>query len=159
MPRWLIAIAFAWAAWAVQQPGLAYAHARSSLISEFGPAMCSEGSQTVLPEGFAFGRARTLLLSAAPASPGTADGRAAVAVDEDEGPIAWCISPDDPRCTPRDQGAPLQNQRAHTPMQDVSALQFPELAFGHSGVTLKPGQLGAPRAGVGLRLERPPEQR
>lgn len=152
MPRWLIAVAFAWATWAVQQPDVAYA--RASLISEFGPAMCSEGSQTVLSESFGFARALSLL-SAAPAA--STEEHVAVAVAEDEGPIAWCISPDDPRCTPRDQGAPLQSQSAHTPMQDASAMQFPELAYGRSVVTLKPIQLGAPRAGVGIRLERPPE--
>jgi hypothetical protein len=153
MPRWLIAVAFAWATWAVQQPEVA--HARASLISEFGPAMCSEGSQTVLSEGFAFGRALSLL-SAAPAA--SDDEHVAAAVAEDEGPIAWCISPDDPRCTPRDQGSPLQSQSAHTPLQDASEMQLPELAFGRGIVTLKPTQLGAPRAGVGIRLERPPEQ-
>src|ERR1700712_114493 len=118
MPRWLIAIALFWATWAVQQPGVA--HARSSLVSEFGPAMCSEGSQAVLFEGSAFGRALSLL-SAAPASHATpaagAEERAVLLAAEDEGPPAWCISPDDPRCSPRDQGAPLQSPRAPTPVQ------------------------------------------
>ena len=165
MPRWLIAVALTLATWAVQQPGVA--HARSTLISEFGPAMCSEGSQAVLLDGVGFGRSLALL-SAAP-SPSAllsagVDERAGMladaGADEQEGPIAWCISPDDPRCAPRDQseGSPLQGLRAHTSMQDVSASKFPALAFGRSVVTFRPVQLGAPRAGVGLRLERPPQR-
>jgi len=163
MPRWLIAVALTLATWAVQQPGVA--HARSTLISEFGPAMCSEGSQAVLLDGVGFGRSLTLL-SAAPSpsallSAGVDERTGIVAdADEQEGPIAWCISPDDPRCAPRDQSesTPLQSLRAHTSMQDVSASKSPALAFGRSVVTLRPVQLGAPRAGVGLRLERPPQR-
>jgi hypothetical protein len=124
--------------------------------------MCSEGSQTVLMEGFAFARARTLL-SAAPAvvvsTPvAAAEERMGLTAGDDEGPPAWCISPDDPRCSPRDQSAPVQSQRANAPLQNASIVQFPELAFGRSVDTLRPVQLGAPRSGVGIRLERPPEQ-
>lgn len=156
MFRWVIAIALSWSAWAVQQP--AVAHARSSLSSELGPAMCGEGAQTVLPEELTLGRA----VSQAPVQ-GASDERIAAAVSgmrapatQDEGPPAWCISPNDPRCAPRDQSSPLQGPRAHVPMQDVTAMRWPELAAESGNAKLRPLPLGAARPGVGLRLERPP---
>jgi hypothetical protein len=152
MSRWVIAIALSWSAWAVQQP--AVAHARSQLSSELGAAMCGEGSQTVLLEELTLGRA----LSSA-AAPIVLDEDAPVLrarAQQDDAPPAWCISPDDPRCAPRDQSAPLQGPRALVPMQDAAAMRWPELAAESGSSILRAEQLGAPKAGVGLRVERPP---
>ena len=167
MSRWVIAIALSWSAWALVQP--AVVHARALLSSELAPAMCGEGSQTVWREDIALGRAlsvsaaddnatSTLLRTAAAhGALGTHGAREANDAHEaDDAPVAWCISPDDPRCAPRDQGAPLDGPRGHVPMQDVAAMRWPELAANSGNSSLPPQQLGAPRAGVGLRLERPP---
>lgn len=163
MSRWVIAIALTWSAWAAQQP--AVVHARSLLSSELGPAMCGEGAQTVLPEELAelaLGRAvsHTPALSAptiVPTTP-TTDARSAsgLVAAHDDGPPAWCISPDDPRCAPRDQSSPLQGPRAHVPMQDVTAMRWPELAAESGNDKLRSLPLGAASPGVGLRIERPP---
>jgi hypothetical protein len=167
MSRWVIAIALSWSAWAVTQP--AVVHARALLSSELAPAMCAAGSQTVWWEDLLLGRALTVSAahdvedSAAPILLRTAaghdvrDGQDARDVHEaDDAPIAWCISPDDPRCAPRDQSAPLDGPRGHVPMQDVTAMRWPDLAADSGKSNLSPEQLGAPRAGVGLRLDRPP---
>jgi hypothetical protein len=159
MSRWVIAIALTWSAWAVQQPQVAQAHARASLSADLGPAMCGEGSQTVLPEELVLGRALsqtqtvTAPVQAALVEGGAMNDEAA----QDEGPLAWCISPDDPRCAPRDQSAPLDSPRLVVPMQDAAAMRWPELAAQSGVATLRPEQLGAPRAGAGLRVERPPQ--
>ncbi|HET8938755.1 MAG TPA: hypothetical protein VFN67_35160 [Polyangiales bacterium] len=170
MSRWVIAIALSWSAWAVQQP--AVAHARSSLSSELGPAMCGEGAQTLLPEELTLGRALSQL---PPQSAAAADERATAAVSgvraaalasgvrlaatQDDGPPAWCISPDDPRCAPRDQSSPMQGPRAHVPMQDVTVMRWPELAAESGSAQLRPLPLGAARPGIGMRLDRPPRAR
>ncbi|HTU57255.1 MAG TPA: hypothetical protein VMF89_02460 [Polyangiales bacterium] len=151
MSRWVIAIALSWSAWVVTQP--AVVHARS----ELAPAMCAAGSQTVWWEDLLLGRA--LPVSAAEDNAAPMLLRTAAVQDThetDDAPIAWCISPDDPRCAPRDQSAPLDGPRGHVPMQDVTAMRWPELAADSGKRNLSPQQLGAPRAGVGLRLERPP---
>lgn len=161
MSRWVIAIALSWSAWAVQQP--AVVHARSLLSSEIGPAMCGEGAQTFLLEELPLGRALSTAITPAQnerAAVGpTASWLHASATQDDgrdDGPPAWCISPDDPRCAPCDQGAPLQSPRLHVPMQYAAAIRWPELAAISCNAKLRPEQLGAPQAGVGLRIERPP---
>lgn len=156
MSRWVIAIALTWSAWAVQQP--AVAHARSLLSSELGPAMCGEGAQTLWLEELAelaLGRA----VSLAPAPSASATTTSGLVAAHDDGPPAWCISPDDPRCAPRDQGSPMQGPRAHVPMQDVTAMRWPELAAESGNAKLRPLSLGAARSGVQQRLERPPRAR
>jgi hypothetical protein len=144
MIRWVVAIAMCWATSAAMQP--AVAHARAPLSSELDMAMCGEGAQTLSFEDLTPGRPLTV-------SPVLVDRDEA---PSDEGPLAWCISPDDPRCSPRDQSAPLQSPRALVPMQDAAAMRWPALAALSGSDTLRPQQLGAPRAGVGLRLDRPP---
>lgn len=148
MSRWVIAIALSWSAWVAAQP--AVAHARPLLSSELGAAMCGDGSQTMSWEDFALGRLLTT------EEHGTSLQLRAAAAEPDDAPPAWCISPDDPRCAPRDQSAPLDGPRAHVPMQDVTAMRWPDLAADSGNVGLGPELPGAPRAGVGLRLERPP---
>lgn len=164
MSRWVIAIALSWSAWALTQP--AVVHARALLSSELAPAMCGAGSQTVWWEDLLLGRALSVSAADDNAEPTLLRTTAAHGVhaahdahaarDADDAPIAWCISPDDPRCAPRDQSAPLDGPRGHVPMQDVTAMRWPELAADSGKSNLSPQQLGAPRAGVGLRLERPP---
>jgi hypothetical protein len=144
--------------------------------------MCGEGAQTFFLEELTLGRALSVAPNTAARSfdaeeRGQAAARELAAsglrasatriehshsrvehsrVEHDDAPPAWCISPDDPRCAPHDQGAPLQGQRAHVPMQDVTAMHWPELAANSCAANLRPEQLGAPSAGVGLRIERPP---
>ena len=164
MSRWVIAIALSWSAWVAAQP--AVAHARPLLSTELGLAMCGDGSQTVSWEDLTLSRALSqgsqgsqgshgvLAVSVAEDSAAAMPLRTAVA-EEDEAPPAWCISPDDPRCSPRDQSAPLDGPRGQVPMQDVTAMRWPDLAA-ESGNGLRPEQLGAARAGVALLIERPP---
>jgi hypothetical protein len=147
MSRWVIAIALSWSAWVAAQP--AVAHARAPLSSELGAAMCGEGSQMMSWEDFTLAaedHGMPLLLLRT----------AGLEKEDDEAPPAWCISPDDPRCAPRDQSAPLDGPRARVPAQDVTAMRWPELAADSGNVGIRSELLGAPRAGVGLRLERPP---
>lgn len=149
MVRWVIAIALSWSAWALEQP--AVAHARP-LSSELSAAMCGDGSQTVSRDDLALGRVLSLgAISASEDNP----KRAAAAEADDTAP-AWCISPDDPRCAPRDQSAPLDGPRAQVPVQDVTAMRFPELAAESGKGRLRSQPLGAARAGVALLIERPP---
>ena len=159
MSRWVIAIALTWSTWAVQQPAVAHARWQSS---ELGPAMCGEGAQTLLFEELAelvLGRAVSNAPAlSAPNNSAATDARntSGLVAAHDDGPPAWCISPDDPRCAPRDQGSPLQGPRGHVPMQDVTAMRWPELAAESGNNKLRPLPLGAARPGIGLRLERPP---
>ena len=160
MSRWVIAIALSWSAWALTEP--AVAHARSvltlTLSSELGPAMCGDGAQPMSWGDFALGRVfsqSTLTVSAAEDSGAPVLLRTAAA-EQDDAPPAWCISPDDPRCAPRDQSAPLDGPRGHVPMPDVTAMRWPDLAADSGNEGLRSTQLGAARAGVGLLLERPP---
>jgi len=128
------------------------------LSSELGTAMCGDGSQLMSWEDFALGRAfsqNTLAVSVAEDSGAPVLPRTAAA-EQDDAPVAWCISPDDPRCAPRDQSAPVDGPRAHVPVQHVTAKRWPDLAADSGSDKLRPAQLGAARAGVGLSIERPP---
>lgn len=182
MIRWVVASVWLWSAWAAwERP--AVAHARQPASHELATnAICGDGAQTFHPQELALGR--TLATSAAPEQreperSGALAGASAVVVrseagssastgahsalassafspPSDDSPPAWCISPDDPRCAPRDQGAPLQGQRAHAPVQDVSGFALPELSARSAENAWRAVRLGAPRAGVGFQIERPP---
>lgn len=160
MSRWVIAIALTWSAWAVQQPAVALA--RSTFSSELGPAMCGEGALTVLFDELTPGRPLTLgPQQSTPTREGDEDQgtlrtSANPALTQDDAPPAWCFSPDDPRCAPRDQSAPSQAPRGQVPMQDAAAMPRPELAAVSGVEKLRSLPLGAVRAGVGMQLERPP---
>ena len=152
MSRWVLAIALSWSVWVAAQPALV--HARVSLSSELGSAICGEGSQTVSWDELLSGSEERRMpeLQRTLVSQYGQNGQA----DDSDPPPAWCISASDPRCAPRDQGAPLDGPSAHLPMQDVTAMRWPDLAAQSGDSSLSAEQLGAPRAGVGLRLERPP---
>jgi len=150
MKRWVIAIALVWST-PLALPAAAHARAPAP-VTDGLPAMCGDASQTVL------------FSTAAPAFGSVwqvASLAQHVAADptSDEGQTAWCVSPDDPRCAPRDTGdtgAPLHSQRSLPPLCDVGSLGAPAPACTETDSVALLARLGAPRAGVGVRLERPP---
>lgn len=148
MMRWVIAIALLLGTPLVQ-PAAAYARASSADSSMAGlPAMCGDASQTVL-------------LSTAPALGQTWQGPPLTphlaAEPVDDGQTAWCVSPDDPRCAPRDAGSPLHTQRSLPPLCELGSLRSPQPVCSESSAVALRARLGAPRAGVRVRLERPPQ--
>jgi len=75
---------------------------------------------------------------------------------DDESQPAWCLAPNDPRCTPRDVGASSEASRIPLPpppaANEFGSLLRPVAAVAPPQVR----QLGMARAGVHGRLERPP---
>lgn len=207
MIRWVIAIVWVSSTWAsLGLPAVAHARSPVGLGPEIGPAMCGDGSQTVLRDDLqllepgvrasaaARGTQKPQKLPARSASPSAGGTRGVVpraaevkapdvvqasgvalgsvidaavlerparalvsAPVEEDGPPAWCITPDDPRCSPRPQGAPMHEEHAPAAMHGAVKLTVSE-QFGCSGAdqTFLPAR-GAPRAGVSFRLERPPQ--
>jgi len=150
MMRWVIAIAFLLSPQLVQ-PAAAQARASSEPLASSGlPAMCGESSQTVLLSAPALGSAwQTSMASALDeGSPAPAPGN--------DAQTAWCISPDDPRCAPRDAGTPLHPQRSLPPLCDVASVRASQPEFSEAPTVALLARLGAPRPGVSLRVERPP---
>ncbi|HEY2735660.1 MAG TPA: hypothetical protein VGI70_16800, partial [Polyangiales bacterium] len=74
----------------------------------------------------------------------------------DDSPIAWCSTPDDPRCSSRDAGSLPDSFRAQTQLNFSASVELPALRPREltSAPTCPP--LGAARDGRALRLERPP---
>lgn len=146
MMRWVIAVALLLGAPLVQPAAaLARASAADSL-----PAMCGDASQTVL-----FSAAALWVTEAA--RPGASSHAPFVAVDPpDDGQTAWCVSADDPRCAPRDLGAPIQSQRGLTPLCELGSLRAPQPPCFEAHAAAPLALLGVPRAGVSMRLDRPP---
>ena len=151
MKRWVIAFALVLSP-VLLQPAAAHARAASAESSAATvPAMCSEAAQTVLFAQFAAPDASQLF---APDAPQLTLRTSADA--SDEGQIAWCVSSDDPRCAPRDAGSPLQTQRSLPQLCDFVSLRTPQPACIETDSVALLARLGAPRAGVSMRLERPP---
>jgi hypothetical protein len=145
MKRWVIVIALLLSPMLVQP---AAAHARASTAESNAaalPAMCGDSAQTVL-----LSTGAPALSSAWQASP------LAVPEAADDGQTAWCVSPDDPRCAPRDAGTPLQTQRSLLQLCDFASVRAPQPASIETDEVALLARLGAPRAGVSMRLERPP---
>jgi hypothetical protein len=116
--------------------------------------ICDEGAQTVLlVEDLGAVRAHHWVEERG-GSLGSLERAPAASGDEQ---LAWCVSPDDPRCAPRDAGAPLQVQRAQAPVYFSITQALPEPMWLVPGAPCAAVQLGAPRAGVQVQLERPPE--
>ena len=165
--RWVIAIALLLSP-LLLQPAAALARVSSSDMPAYGglPAMCGDASQTVLfsSGGPALGSARqgsmpvSIQVSLQVPVTSAADAAAALPRDHDDADAqtAWCISPDDPRCAPRDAGAPLHTQRGLLQLCDFASLRTPEPACTETNAVALLARLCAPRAGVSLRLERPP---
>jgi hypothetical protein len=74
----------------------------------------------------------------------------------DDAPLAWCLTPDDPRCQARDASQPPDAPRGHAPLAWATQLSLPAArvyicarlprAFQHAGA----------RSGERGRVERPP---
>jgi hypothetical protein len=158
MNRWAITLVWVWSACvAFGQP--AVAHARGLISSELSPLMCDEGAQTLVSVELGPARRTSESLSGRAIfieERGTAGPRAAAAGAEEQ--PAWCVSPDDPRCAPRDAGAPVQVQRAQAPVSSAHTLVFPRPVW---PIFESPAPIvvpGAARGGVLLVLERPPQR-
>ena len=152
MKRWVIAVALLLSP-ALVQPAAAHARASGSASTKESsasalPAMCGDAAQTVL-----FSSGAPALSSAWQVSPLAVPLSAEAA---DDGQTAWCVSPDDPRCAPRDAGAPLHTQRSLLQLCDFVSVRTPQPACIESNQVALLARLGAPRAGVSVRLERPP---
>jgi hypothetical protein len=149
MKRWVIAIALLLGAPLVQ-PAAAHARASTADGAAALPAMCGDASQTLLFSPAA-------LWATEASRPGAASHAPLVAVDPaDDGQTAWCVSSDDPRCAPRDLGAPLQSQRSLSPLCEMGSVRPAQPPCFETQAVTPRAFLGAPRAGVSVRLDRPP---
>ena len=75
---------------------------------------------------------------------------------EDDSPVAWCLTPDDPRCAPRDSSSLPDASRAFSPSYARDTARV-EAARARAVQPLpRAAQLGAPRPGCWQRVERPP---
>jgi hypothetical protein len=141
-------------------PVVVHAHARAGrdsheergatqLTAAHLPEMCTQSSRLISsPLG-----ATPLLATQAIARGAQVAAPLAVADDED---VPWCVTPDDPRCSPIDHGSLPTQVSAQPKLSSVAPLCIPwprarllqaEPAFE------QPGQV---RAGEHCRLERPP---
>jgi hypothetical protein len=73
----------------------------------------------------------------------------------EEGPVAWCLTPDDPRCSPRDASSLPDASQAPLPLNASRALRLPEPRGQNLPVPYSE-PLGAALAGSHSRVERPP---
>lgn len=80
----------------------------------------------------------------------------AVPAKQDDNQTAWCISPDDPRCAPRETSTPLDTLRASVPACDFTAVTTLRISYDGVVVDHAACVLGAPLSGVHGSLERPP---
>jgi hypothetical protein len=100
-----MAIAAAWVWIALAQPASARAPAPSELVAGAAlrgvmPAMCSD----------------TVANFVRAARSGNLADVAPLPVDESDGPVPWCLTPDDPRCAPRDASSLPDPSRAPVPV-------------------------------------------
>lgn len=140
MSRVALAIASLFVALA-QQPAAAHALA---------PAMCDDASQpfvlaSLVPAGPSASAERTLQPQVAHALP-----------SESEETPAWCVTPNDPRCSPRDTSTPMQGQLLLVPLCDFEVVKLPQLRSLDVARAPSSPELGAVRPGVYARVERPP---
>lgn len=118
------------------QPAAASARAAAGPID---PAICDETSQS-----FAL---NDLLVEGLPVT---------VVLAGDDPPPAWCLTPDDPRCSPRDASAPLHNHLLLVPLCDYEQVKLPQLRGLEPDSVPAAVQLGAALPGIAGRVERPP---
>jgi hypothetical protein len=112
-------------------------------------AICSEGASIQLSlEALTPGRSVETSIALVPLK----------APAQDDAPLAWCMSSDDPRCAPLDTGAPYSAQRAATSACAGGAVEVQAFDLHRNSVAAKFGsvELYSPRAGVHLSIERPP---
>jgi hypothetical protein len=139
-----VALSMAWmlAALAFSPAG---AHARGTATA-VEPAICDETSlPVVLSELLVEGRP----VAGAEAAP-------LRQAQEDDAPPAWCLTPDDPRCAPRDASAPLHTQAQLVPLCGYEEGKLPQLRALEPASVPRSVQLGAAMSGIALRVERPP---
>jgi hypothetical protein len=74
----------------------------------------------------------------------------------DDSPIAWCATPDDPRCSSRDAGSLPDSSRVQAQLSSASGIELPALRVREVMQLFEAEQLGAALAGQHLRVERPP---
>jgi hypothetical protein len=141
MTRVAIAIASMWIALA-QQP--AAAHARNASAPEaLAPAMCSDASQP-------------FVLASTSALDGVQPQAAHAQPSENDEQPAWCVTPNDPRCSPRDTSTPIHGQLLLVPLCDFEVVKLPQLRSIDLASTPASTELGALRPAIRGRLERPP---
>jgi hypothetical protein len=142
-----MALAATWVWIALAQP--LGAHAFSSEVAGL-PAMCADNATSfVLPTQLVRGADRLLER--------VSDKAAEPAHAQDDSPVAWCLAPDDPRCSPRDAGS-LPDATRMTPALRTDAFVAPAQRVGARVAKPRPAPLGAARAGEHGRLERPPRR-
>lgn len=71
-------------------------------------------------------------------------------------PIAWCLSPDDPRCAPRDAGSPSAPHFAQPQWNSTGSVELLDVRAIAAQTVARIWQLGAARPGYSGRVERPP---
>ena len=74
----------------------------------------------------------------------------------EDNPIAWCVSPDDPRCAPRDAGSPSDPNFAQLQLSPSGSVELPDMRTSGVRSVTRFWQLGAARPGIRDRVERPP---
>ncbi len=120
--------------------GLTRANPRVLQSAEVGPFFSSDGS-TLTSEERSVEEKRLRDLRAA---------------EGEHGPVPWCVSADDPRCSPRDSAPHHRTatvEGAHVAAGFASA---PEFGDPNATETTSRAAIDGERAGVRHRLERPP---
>jgi hypothetical protein len=124
---------------------VALAQPVAAQATSVNPAMCGDNSQLATLEGMIPGRH----VEPAGWQPKSEDGQQ----------TAWCISPDDPRCAPRDAGAPLYSQRGAVPACGIDCTELVSLRPTELTLVHPPVQMSAARHGVRNSVDRPPRAR
>jgi hypothetical protein len=144
-----VAIATAWVWVALAQPAAVCARApRVAFTSELAalrgglPSMCALTPSAAAP-----------LLPVV-----TAGGERALPTPSplDENPIAWCSSPDDPRCSSRDASSLPGAGHGQVPLNSAGGVALPGLRPPEAARAPRALQLGAAREAQASRVERPP---
>jgi hypothetical protein len=139
-----MAIAAAWVWIALAQP----ASARAPVSSELGAGAASRGVMPAMCGDTVANFVRA-------ARSGNLADFAPLPLDESDGSVPWCLTPDDPRCAPRDASSLPDPSRAPVPL---SASVCPQLGSprGEQISVPRASPLGAARSGSQGRVERPP---
>lgn len=154
-----VALATAWVWFALAEPAWASTSALE-LAEHGGLGMCADHGASDVDDassGAETSRDAPSLKSVSPSTFTFALGEALTPAQE-ESPIAWCLTPDDPRCSRRDTGAPTGPSFAQPQLNPSGDLELPDVRVLEVGKVRRFWQLGAARPGTHDRLERPPRR-
>lgn len=69
-------------------------------------------------------------------------------------PVLWCLTPDDPRCSPIDEGQQVRDSTGREAARPTGTATIPPA--GHATIAYPPGPSGGARSSHRMGIERPP---